>query len=249
MAGQMSLFDLVSEEQKQEYTVRLPDVPEFEKEELLGFEKEVLGIYLSGHPLEDHLDKIKKNSTAKAVDFIREEETGALTVRDNDRVIVGGMIAGKNVKYTRNNQAMAFLTLEDLTGSVEIIVFPRQYGAYQNFLGQDEKVFVVGRATVEDEQDGKIICERIVPFDDLPHEVWLKFDTKEAYADKENSLYGILQDSHGADEVCIYVEQPKSVKKLGKQWSVHADSDLLERLKGFLGEKNVKLVEKSIEKR
>jgi DNA polymerase-3 subunit alpha len=249
MAGQMSLFDLVSEEERKEYTIRLPDVPEFDKEELLGFEKEVLGIYLSGHPLEDHLDKIRKNSTAKAIDFVREEENGAIRVRDNDHVIVGGIIAGKNVKYTRNNQQMAFLTLEDLTGSVEVIVFPRQYQTYQSILEQDAKVFVVGHATVEDEQNGKIICDRMVPFDDLPREVWLKFETKEAFVEKEQMLQDMLQDANGADEICIYVEQPKAVKKMGKQWRIRADFDILNRLSSVLGEKNVKVVEKSIEKR
>ncbi len=249
MSGQMSLFDLVSEEDKKDYAVKYPDVEEFPKEMLLGFEKEVLGIYLSGHPLEDYLDKMKKNITAKAMDFIREEETGILHVTDNAHVVIGGMIAGKTVKFTRNNQAMAFITVEDLTGSVEVIVFPKDYERYQRFLNEDEKIFVVGRATVEEEQNGKIICERIVPFDDTIKELWLQFATKEEYATKEEKVLELLRDSDGNDDVVIYVADPRAIKKLGKNYSVHADSALLAQIATFLGEKNVKLVEKSIEKR
>ena len=249
MSGQMSLFDLVSEEDKKDFEVQYPDVGEFPKEMLLGFEKEVLGIYLSGHPLEEYLGKIKKNATVNAMDFVREEETGNIKVMDNAHVVIGGMIAGKTVKFTRNNKAMAFLTIEDLTGSVEVIVFPKDYERFSSFLNEDEKVFVVGHATVEDEQNGKIICERIVPFDSVPREVWLQFATKEAYAAQESQLYAILHDSDGNDEVVIYVTSEKAVKRLGKHLTVHANTELLNTLTNFVGEKNVKVVEKNVEKK
>ena len=249
LSGQMSLFDLVSEEDKKDFEVQYPDVGEFPKEMLLGFEKEVLGIYLSGHPLEEYLEKIKKNATVNAMDFVREEETGAIKVADNAHVVIGGMIAGKTVKFTRNNKAMAFLTIEDLTGSVEVIVFPKDYERFSRFLNEDEKVFVVGHATVEEEQNGKIICERIVPFDSVPREIWLKFATKEAYADKERELFSMLHDSDGDDEIVIYVADPKAIKRLGKNLSVHANTELLTRLTNFLGENNVKVVEKNVEKK
>ena len=249
MSGQMSLFDLVSEEDKKDFEVQYPDVGEFPKEMLLGFEKEVLGIYLSGHPLEEYLEKIKKNATVNAMDFVREEETGNIKVMDNAHVVIGGMIAGKTVKFTRNNKAMAFLTIEDLTGSVEVIVFPKDYERFSSFLNEDEKVFVVGHATVEDEQNGKIICERIVPFDSVPREVWLQFATKEAYAAQESQLYAILHDSDGNDEVVIYVTSEKAVKRLGKHLTVHANTELLNTLTNFVGEKNVKVVEKNVEKK
>lgn len=249
MSGQMSLFDLVSEEDKKDFEVQYPDVGEFPKEMLLGFEKEVLGIYLSGHPLEEYLAKIKKNATVNAMDFVREEETGAIKVADNAHVVIGGMIAGKTVKFTRNNKAMAFLTIEDLTGSVEVIVFPKDYERFSSFLNEDEKVFVVGHATVEDEQNGKIICERIVPFDSVPREVWLQFANKEAYAAKESELYAILHDSDGNDEVVIYLTEEKAIKRLGKHLTVHANTELLTRLTNFIGENNVKVVEKNVEKK
>ena len=249
MSGQMSLFDLVSEEERSNFEVHYPDVGEFPKEMLLGFEKEVLGIYLSGHPLEEYMDKLKKSVTAHAADFMREEETGAVKVADNAHVIVGGMIAAKTVKFTRNNKAMAFISIEDLTGTVEVIVFPKDYERYQRFLDEDGKVFVVGRVTIEDEQDGKIICERIVPFDDTQKEIWLQFSTKEEFAQREEALYALLAESDGNDEVVIYVANPKAVKRLGKSRSVRANQELLDTLTDFVGENNLKLVEKSLENR
>ena len=247
MSGQMSLFDLVSEEEKKEYEIKYPPVGEFEKEVLLGFEKEVLGIYLSGHPLEEYTDKMKKNITAHTTDFIREEESGTVKVADNAHVVVGGMISNKTVKFTRNNKAMAFIELEDLTGTVEVIIFPKDYEKYQHFLTMDEKIFVVGRATVEDEQNGKIICERIIPFSETRRDLWLQFATMEDYQQKENELLTLLRESDGMDEVVIYVANPKSVKRLGPSRTVMVNQELMSTLYAFLGENNVKVVEKNIE--
>lgn len=248
LTGQMSLFDLVSEEEKKEYTIQYPDVPEFSKDEMLGYEKEVLGIYLSGHPLEDDLDKIKKNVNAHAADFIRDEESGKVKVEDHAKATIGGMVAGKNVKFTRNNQTMAFLTVEDLTGSVEVIVFPKDYERYNRYLEEDAKIFVTGRVDIEDERNGKLICERIVPFSETRREVWLQFPTREAYAKKEQELFDLLRDSDGGDEVVIFLSDCRQVKRLGKHMTVCADTVLLAQLFSFLDEKNVKVVEKSIEK-
>ena len=192
-------------------------------------------------------EKIKKNISRITSDFIREEETGDTKVSDNEHGIVGGLIADKTIKFTRNNKAMAFITIEDLTGTVEVIVFPKDYEKYQRYLNEDEKVFVVGHATIEDEQNGKIICERIVPFDETGCELWLQFATKEEYVEKEKVLMDILYDSDGSDEVVIYVANPKAIKRLGKNQTIHVNEELLAVLTKFLGEKNVKVVEKSIE--
>lgn len=248
-AGQMSLFDLVSEEDKKDYTIQYPNVEEFPKEVLLGYEKEVLGIYLSGHPLEDYLDKMRKNITANAADFIREEESGEIRVQDNAHVVVGGMVTGKTVKYTRNNQQMAFITLEDLTGSVEIIVFPKDYEKYRNLLEEEAKIFVTGRATVEEEQDGKVICERMIPFEQTKKEIWIRFQTMKEFSEREENLYNLIRDSDGGDDVVVFIAENKQYKKLGKNYAVCADARLLGKLSDFFGEKNIKLVEKNIENR
>ena len=259
VAGQMTLFDFASEEEKSDYEIQYPDVGEFPKEMLLGFEKEVLGIYLSGHPLEEYMEKIRKNITAVASDFaLVEAEEGNLDamktgmesqvkIKDNQHVIVGGLIAEKKVTFTRNNKAMAYITVEDLTGTVEVIIFPRDYEKYQRYLNADEKVFVVGRASVEDDKDGKIICERIVPFDETGCDLWFQFATMDEYKEKEKVLMDILFDSDGNDEVVIYVANPKAIKRLGKNHTVGVNEELLRTLTSFLGEKNVKVVEKSIE--
>ncbi len=247
MAGQMSLFDLAPEEEKADYTIRYPDVGEYGKEELLGFEKEVLGIYLSGHPLEEYMDKIAKNITAHASDFERDEETGAVTISDNAHVIVGGIVSDRSVKFTRQNQAMAFLTIEDLTGSVEVIVFPKTFERYRSFTEPDEKIFVVGHSTVDEEQDGKVICDRIVPFEDTLKELWLQFSDRPAYDAAEEELMQLLRDSDGQDEVVIYIAHPRAIRRCGRNLSVRVNEKLLKRLKEFLGEPNVRVVEQSIE--
>ena len=248
MAGQMSLFDMVSDEEKKEYEIRYPDVGEFDKEVSLAFEKEVLGIYLSGHPLEEYMDKLSKNATVNAIDFVRDEETQAVKVMDNSHVVVGGMIAAKTIKFTKNNKAMAFITIEDLTGSVEVIIFPRDYERYQRYINDDAKIFVIGRATVEDEQNGKIICERIISFDETPKSLWLKFENMEEYTKHESTIMQLFRSSDGNNDVVIYISSTKQMKKLGRNFTVNADTELVGKLQAVIGTENVKIVEKNIEK-
>lgn len=249
MAGQMSLFDLVSEEEKEAYKVQYPNVPEFKKEIKLGFEKEVLGIYLSGHPLEEYEEKWKKNTSAVTSDFLLDEETGEVKIRDNQSVTIGGMITEKTIKYTKNNKTMAFLTVEDLFGTVEVVVFPRDYEKYHSYLMEDEKVFISGHVNVEEDKNGKLICEKIYSFDDTIRELWLQFPTKEEFLEKEQRLYSMLQESDGKDEVVIYIASPRAMKKLGKNLTIRINPEIVNNLTNFLGENNLKVVEKSIEKK
>ena len=247
MAGQMTLFDLAPEEDKSDFELKLPDVGEFEKEQLLAFEKEVLGVYISGHPLEAYEEKWRKNITRVTADFLLDEETGEAKIKDGERVSGGGMLTGKTIKYTKTNQVMAFITLEDLVGTVEIIVFPRDYEKYHEFLVEDAKIFVRGRANVEEEKNGKLICEKIYRFDDTKKELWLQFASLKEYEEKEKELFPLLDDSDGNDEVIIYIAQEKRMKRLAKSHSVKADSRLVNVLTSFLGEGNVKVVEKNVE--
>ena len=249
LAGQMSLFDLVSEEEKKAYEVRFPNVEEYSKEIKLGFEKEVLGIYLSGHPLEEYEEKWRKNISAVTADFMLDEETNAVKIKDNQSVVIGGIITEKTIKYTRQNKAMAFITVEDLFGTVEVIIFPRDYEKYSRYLNEDEKVFVAGHANVEEDKNGKLICEKIYSFDDTKRELWLQFATKEAFEEKEKELYSRLYGSDGNDEIVIYIASPRAMKRLGQNHNIHINPELVGNLTEFLGEKNVKIVEKSIEKK
>ena len=249
LAGQMSLFDLVSEEEKKAYEVRFPNVEEYSKEIKLGFEKEVLGIYLSGHPLEEYEEKWRKNISAVTADFMLDEETNAVKIKDNQSVVIGGIITEKTIKYTKQNKAMAFITIEDLFGTVEVIIFPRDYEKYSRYLNEDEKVFIAGHANVEEDKNGKLICEKIYSFDDTKRELWLQFATKEAFEEKEKELYSLLYGSDGNDEIVIYIASPRAMKRLGQNHNVHINPELVGNLTEFLGEKNVKIVEKSIEKK
>lgn len=246
MAGQMTLFDIAPEEDKAEYEIKLPNVEEYDKEVLLGFEKEVLGIYISGHPLEEYMERLKKNTNAVTTDFVLDEETGTLKVSDGAKVRIGGMITDKVIKYTKSNKAMAFITLEDLVGTVEIIIFPKDYERYAKYLENDAKVFVEGRVTAEEDRNGKLICEKIISFDEVKRELWLQFQSKSDFEEKEGALYGKMMDADGSEHVVIYLAAEKQMKRLPENRNVAITKELLEELGNFLGKDNVKVVEKSL---
>ncbi len=242
MAGQLSLFDIVSEDQKQEYEVKLPDVGEYSKDMILTFEKEVLGIYISGHPLQEQEDLWRKGITNTTADFMLDAEAGEAAVRDNATAVIGGIIADKKIKYTKNDKVMAFLQIEDLVGSVEVIVFPRDYERNSEKLLEDNKVFVKGRVSLEEERDGKLICERITAFDEVPRKLWIKFPTMKAYEEQIGELMQTIASSDGNDSVILYVEEGKAMKKLPPNRNVNADEALSGRLCEKFGKENIKIV-------
>ena len=247
MTGQMSLFDMVDENQKAEFDIPLPDVGEYEKETKLAFEKEVLGVYLSGHPMEEYEEKWRKSISKTTLDFQLVEDTGHTKVLDGAREIIGGMITDKTIKYTKNNKVMAFVTLEDMLGSVEVVVFPKDYEKNQQYLNEDSKVFIKGRVSEEDDAPSKLICESVIPFEQTKRELWLQYGSKEEYLAEEAQLLELIKDSDGQDAVVIYCRKEKAVKRLGAGRSVSADARLLSRLTNYLGESCVKVIEKPIE--
>ena len=249
MTGQMTLFDLVDEEQKSEFEIKLPDVGEYTKENKLAFEKEVLGIYISGHPLEEYEEKWRKNISVTTADFQPNEETGRTNVHDGAKEIIGGMITDRTIKATKTNQMMAFITVEDLFGTVEVVVFPRDYEKNREYLEIDQKVFVRGRVSEEDEKASKLICEKIIPFEQTRKELWIQFPNKASYLDNEQIVYGYLADSEGDDEVVIYCQAERAVKRLPRNKNVQINPQILSRLMNHFGEKRVKVVEKTIENR
>lgn len=241
MTGQLSLFDFVSDEDKAEFDVHYPKVGEYDKELKLAFEKEVLGIYISGHPLEEYEKLLLKNVTAVTTDFYVDDETGSTRVRDNQNVIIGGMITSKTVKVTKNNKLMAFISLEDLVGVVEVIVFPNDYERHQKYLEEDQKVYIRGRVSASEDQQAKLICERIIPFDELPKEIWIKFDNKDVYMQREAELYRMLEPESGNDRIVIFCAREKAVKRLENRYAVQGDGRVLEMLREAFGGENVKL--------
>lgn len=250
MAGQVTLFDLAGDEEKESFEITLPNVGEFNKELLLTFEKEVLGVYISGHPLESYQSLLKKYATNITTDFYREEsgegeKDGGLTdeesikVRENERVTIGGMITEKRVKYTKNNQMMAYVTLEDLVGSVEVIMFPKAFERFSTKVAEDAKVFLSGRVQIEDEKDAKLICETVESFSDKPRKLWIKLRNKEEHDALEVEIRQLLADSDGKDEVVIYLAEEKQMKSLGRSMTVNAEGILLDLLKEKLGDDSI----------
>ena len=242
MAGQLSLFDLVDESEKKNYEIRFPDVGEYSKEILLTFEKEVLGVYVSGHPLQEYEQLWRRNISNTTADFMLDEETNSVHIQDGAKAVIGGIIEEKKIKYTKNDKVMAFLQVEDLVGTIEVIVFPKTYEQYGGKLMEDEKVLLRGRVSAEEDKDAKLICESVQTFDEIPKKLWIKFPTMEAYQQQEKKLLSAIAASDGRDTVVIYVENPRAMKQLGANQTVHGDEALLKQLEELFGEENVKLM-------
>lgn len=248
MEGQLSFFDLAPEEEKNNFQITFPNVGEYDKQTLLAFEKETIGIYVSGHPMEEYREVWEKNVTAKTSDFVVDED-GKTVVEDNSNVVIGGMITSKKVKTTKTNQLMAFITIEDLVGTVEVLVFPKIYEKNRPSFTEENKVFVRGRASIGDDPVGKLICEEVIPFTDIPNELWLQFENQAFYESHIDDVMAALRDSDGKDRVIMYLKGERKMRRLSENWAVLAGPDLLGRLYRILGEKNVKVVQKVIEKK
>ena len=238
MEGQMSLLDFLGEEEKEDFEVRMPDVEDYKKEEKLAFEKQVLGVYVSGHPLEDYLELIRKQADATSMDFQLDEESGLPKVTDQGLYTLGGMISNVTLKVTRNNQNMAFLTLEDMYGSVEVVVFARDFEKNRSILTPDAKLFITGRASVSDDE-AKLLFSKAISFDDIPRDVWLQFETKEAYERLQSELYQIIDRHAGSSFIKIYIREGKLRKNLPPQFAIASGGEALEELKALLGAENV----------
>ena len=241
MAGQMSLFDIVDDELKSDFEIKFPKVNEFSKQELLAFEKEVIGLYVSGHPLEEYQNMWKKNITRTSLDFqLNDEDETA--VADNAREIIGGIISEVTVKVTKQNSVMAFVTIEDLYGTVEVLVFPKLYEKYRQIIAEDNKVFITGRVTSGGEENAKMICETITLFSDKSSELWIRFENKEEYEEKYPQLLENIKLSNGKDKIVIYLNQEKAKKILPASCNVNADQQFLQKMQALFGENNVRIV-------
>ena len=247
LAGQMSLFDFAAEEDKEAFKVKIPVVAEYNKGDLLAFEKEVLGFYISGHPLEEYEEQWKRGISHVTTDFLPPEEGELPKVHDGERATVGGMITTKTMKATKTNKMMAFITIEDLVGTVEVIVFPRDYEKIGKMLNVDDKVFVSGRISAEEDRASKMILESIRPFSEPKKELWIQFADVEEFKRREPELLSTIMDSEGSDSVIIYVKKEKMKKVLPASRNIKITDELLGRLYQIFGEKNVKAVEKYIE--
>ncbi len=247
VAGQISLFDLAGEGGGEEFQIPLPDVGEFDKQTILMFEKEVLGVYISGHPLEEYEEKWRRKITAVTTDFVWDTEVRAMKLKDGSRAVIGGMIINRTVKNTRNDKQMAFLTVEDLLGTVEVIVFPRDYERCRQSIGVDEKVFIKGRVSAEEEKDGKLILEEVIPFDQTSQTLWVRFPDKESYLAQTDELLELLSTSEGNCRVRIFLEAERQQKELPANRNVGIHDRLLQQLYVKFGNENIKVVENRVE--
>lgn len=238
MTGQMSLLDFLGEEEKKEFDISYPNVAEYEKEEMLSYEKEVLGVYVSGHPLEDYQDMMSRNITATTHDFLPDAESRQTVAKDQISYIMGGMVAAKTVKLTKNNQNMAFITLEDTLGTIEVVVFPKVYEQYRNMLEPDSKIFIYGRASIS-EDEGKLLLEKVVPFHEVPRQLYVQCENKADFEKKQERIYEIVDAHSGNSEVYVMLKEEKQMKALGPQFGVMISEELLQEMKQLLGEGKV----------
>lgn len=239
MTGQMSLFDFAAEEDKKAFEIRIPDVAEYTKEELLGYEKEILGVYVSGHPLDEYTGMVNKYITNVSSDFEVDDELGETKARDGAIATIGGLITEKTIKTTKKGQLMAFLTVEDVVGTVEVVVFPNSFTANRVVIDHAEKVFVTGKVQVNVDENAKLICDKVVDFASIPRKLWIRFASLSDYEDKKDELYGILYNSDGKDTVVIYCTKENKRLTLPASRTIRVDSELIQKLQAMYGEKNV----------
>ena len=252
--GQFSLFDMDpkgrEKEQEMNRTMaekKIPDVAEFDKNDLLQAEKEVLGIYVSGHPLEDYIEDMKATCTAKAVDFVLDPESNTTEVKDNTSAIVGGMIVEMKTNTMKNGNLMAFLTIEDLTGTVEIVVFSRSFERYRNLLELDKKIYISGRVSTREEKNASLIADEIISFDDRASEMELIFQDMEQYQNKKDLLFSIPEADGGKDTIILNVKAEGKRGPIRGSYDLSMDSESIEELKRKLGEENVRISQKPVE--
>jgi len=246
MAGQLSLFDIATQEDLSALEVKMPVLGEFDMETKLAFEKEMIGIYLSGHPLYDYQDFLRGICNTNSMDFVYDEEEGRVNVRSDMNYVLGGIAAGVNVKLTRNNQRMAFITLEDLVGNIEVIVFPRDFEKFKNVIEEGRKYIISGKASLEENADAKLIAGKIIPFEEIPREVWLQFENKAKLEEIEPKLNEIFINNKGNAKVMLYCREEKQVKQVNTVKGMSYAESVIALLKEKLGEENVKIVTKMI---
>ena len=239
MSGQMSLFDFAAEEDKKAFEIRIPDVAEYTKEELLGYEKEILGVYVSGHPLDEYTGMVKKYITNVSSDFEIDDETGETKVKDGAVATIGGLITNKTIKTTKKGQLMAFFTLEDVVGTVEVVVFPNSFTANRVVMDHAEKVFVTGKVQANVDENAKLICDKVVDFNTIPRKLWIRFESLSAYEEKKAELDGILHDSDGKDTVVIYCTKENKRITLPSNRTIKVNSELIQKLQAMYGDKNI----------
>lgn len=256
--GQISLFG--SEELKNP-EVNYPNIKEFDKRNLLAMEKEMTGLYITGHPLDDYAQSLKMQTTNEISKIFIAQETlddafeddmpevsifnREDTLQDNDRVILGGILSSVNQKITRNNSIMAFLRLEDLTGTIEVIVFPKTLDKVKELCVTDSLVIIKGRLSLKEDEPPKLICESIEPLEKInTSKVYLRVEDTIAAKELNKKLKELLiEDYLGDTPIYIFESKGKQNFRAPRDRWISLNSDAVTLLRKELGEENVKVLD------
>lgn len=254
--GQISLFGENAESNFSQLKVSYPNINEFNKNHLLAMEKEMTGLYISGHPLDEYA-KTLKMQTSITIEKILEEEKklkeetaidSALEkdkdVKDGDRVIIGGIVSFASRKVTRNNTLMAFMKVEDLSGMIEIIVFPKTLERYTALVNEDEMVLVKGRVSLKSDEDAKIICESISVLEKIDSsKVYIRVENIEKAKEINKLLKFVVKDFKGETPIYLFANKEKQKFLIGKDAWIDLNSEILSVLRQKFGEENIKVIE------
>ncbi len=249
--GQLSIFegDMAREIDKENIftSENIPDVGEFTSKQILSMEKEMAGIYLSGHPLSEYENLLDEYTTTNCSEIFEAHEhlsetSSEINLKDGDNVVVGGIIIKKQRKITRNDKTMAFLTLEDLYGSIEVIVFPKIYSLYMQHMEEDNIVLVYGHLNIAEEETPKVICNKIVPLSEMKSrtKLYLQVESKEHYKAIKNDIFRYLENAKGKNEVVLYSKLEKSKMIIPNGFGVNIENkNVINELITLLGKENV----------
>ncbi len=255
LEGQFSLFDDAASGSIDLQSEEMRDIPEYNEKQLLSMEKEMVGVYLSGHPLSEYEKELEKSATTNTSEIAEIRESGEnARLADGSRVVIGGIIIKKQNKITKNNNMMAFVTLEDLYGTVEGIIFPKIYEDCKDILYEDNIVLVEGTIDASEEDAPKLICNKIKELkkeeqqsseEKSPRKLYLKVQNTEHYKKVKKELFNNICRHTGNDCVIIYNQQEKANMVLPvKNWVDTDNEELIRNLKALLGSDNVAIIQK-----
>ncbi|SDZ21531.1 DNA polymerase-3 subunit alpha [Proteiniborus ethanoligenes] len=243
--GQFSLFESLSPESNPDLSIHiLPNINEFPERTLLSMEKEMTGVYISGHPLSSYAEELRKISKITSADIVEGMESIEIdkdTIRDGKMVTIGGIIVKKQNKITKNNNMMAFATLEDLFGTIELIIFPATFDKYNKLIYEDSIVVIDGRLSINEEEEPKIIVETIRPLSKFKKEkLYIKIP-KDKPLEYLEQIKEVLSQHNGQMPVYVYLEKKKSTIMADRDYWVNANEDLLNILEKMLGKDCIKV--------
>ena len=243
--GQVSLFSQIED---RGVKIQYPEIGEFKKRDMLAMEKEMTGLYLSGHPLEEYAKTLKLQTDTKISDIVSVKtlEEGFVEeskVKDGDRVVVGGILSEVSKKITRNNDMMAFAKIEDLYGIVEIIIFPKVFQKFKNLIYDDSMIIVEGRVSVREEEDPKILCENIKPLVRVDiNKLYILIGDQSDLKQAVDEIKTIFSDFKGNMPVYLCTAKERKKFRLDRELWVEPSSELVSILKKKFGEKNLKII-------